>query len=66
MTTLTCDLCDHAETAASFDEWMEKLKPHYQKAHSDFMQTMMQKSPEEQKAEYMKWIKENQARFNAA
>lgn len=66
MKTLKCDLCDHEETAETFAEWMNKLKPHYAQAHADFMKQMGELSKEEQMAGMQKWMEENKARFNAS
>jgi len=63
MTTLNCDLCDHTAQGATFEEWMEAMKPHYKEAHADFMQAQMKKAPEEQQKEMGKWMEENKARF---
>lgn len=38
MKTLICDLCDHAETAKTFEQWVGKLRPHYASAHAEVMQ----------------------------
>jgi DnaJ-domain-containing protein 1 len=66
MKTLKCDLCDYEARGETFEEWMEALKPHYAQAHAEFMQAQATKSPEEMKAEMMKWMTENKARFDAA
>ena len=66
MKTLKCDLCEHAESVATFEEWMNKLKPHYASAHSDIMKGMGGKSKAEQMAEMQKWIRENKQRFESA
>jgi len=58
-------LCDHEESAETFEEWMEKLKPHYMEAHSDAMKGKGDQSEEEQKAGMQKWMEENKARFEA-
>ncbi|MGB0757850.1 MAG: hypothetical protein ACPGO5_05390 [Patescibacteria group bacterium] len=66
MKTLTCDLCDHEEAAETFEQWMEALKPHYAKVHTDFMKEQGDKSEEEQQAAMGKWIEENKKRFESA
>jgi hypothetical protein len=65
MKTLKCDLCDHEETTETFEEWMNKLKPHYAEAHADFMMQKGEQSKEEQMAGMQKWMAENKARFEA-
>lgn len=65
MKTLKCDLCDHEETAETFEEWMNKLKPHYGQAHADVMKGKAGLTDEEKKAEMMKWMGENKVRFEA-
>ena len=65
MKTLKCDLCDHEAQGETFEEWMNALNPHYAKAHSDVMNSK-KGTPEEMKAEMMKWMVENKARFDAA
>ena len=64
MKTLKCDICDHEESAETFEEWMNKLKPHYGEAHAEVMQSK-KGTPEEMKAEMMKWMADNKARFDA-
>lgn len=66
MKTLTCDLCEHEVSAETFEDWMNKLKPHYAEAHADFMQSHADGTPEEMKAKMENWMQENQARFDAA
>ena len=64
MKKLKCDLCDHVAQGETFEEWMNALKPHYAEAHAEVM--MRKKgTPEEMKAEMMKWMEENKARFDA-
>ena len=63
MKTLTCDLCDYEARGETFEEWMNALKPHYAEAHADVMQSK-KGAPEEMKAEMMKWMAENKARFD--
>ncbi len=65
MKTLKCDLCDHEESAEIFEEWMNKLKPHYAEAHADFMKQKGNLSQDEQMAEMQKWMTDNKARFEA-
>jgi hypothetical protein len=66
MKTLKCDLCDHEETAGTFEEWMKALMPHYMQAHADVMKGKVGLSDEEKKEEQQKWMVENKARFEAA
>ena len=66
MKTLKCDLCNHEETAETFDTWMKALMPHYMQAHADVMKGKAGLSDEEKKAEQQKWMVENKARFEAA
>ncbi|WP_017930712.1 hypothetical protein [Robiginitomaculum antarcticum] len=61
MKTLTCDLCDHKASAETFDDWMQKLMPHYKTAHSDVMN-----DSSKTKEDGMRWMAENKARFDAA
>ena len=65
MKTLKCDLCDHEASGETFEAWMNALKPHYMEAHADVM-AQHADNPEEGKAAMMNWMKENQARFDAA
>lgn len=60
MKNLKCDLCDHQESAETFEEWMEALKPHYFKAHPEVM-----KDPSKTKKDMEKWMLENKVRFEA-
>ena len=60
MKTLKCDLCDHEVTSATFEEWMNALKPHYFEAHADVMKDSSKTS-----ADMEKWMVENKARFEA-
>ena len=62
MKTLSCDICETAFTAQTFEDWMEQMKPHYMAEHADFMEANKDKPPEEG----MKWMAENKARFDAA
>ena len=64
MKTLKCDLCDHEAQGETFEEWMNALKPHYAEAHAEVMQSK-KGTPEEMKAEMMKWMADNKARFDA-
>ena len=66
MKTLKCDLCDHEESAETFEEWMKALMPHYMQAHADVMKGKAGLSDEEKKAEQQKWMTENKARFEVA
>ena len=64
MKKLKCDLCDHIAQGETFEEWMNALKPHYAEAHAEVMQSK-KGTLEEMKAEMMKWMAENKARFDA-
>ena len=64
MKKLKCDLCDHEAQGETFEEWMNALKPHYTEAHAEVMQSK-KGTPEEMKAEMMKWMAENKTRFDA-
>ena len=64
MKKLKCDLCDHEAEGETFEQWMNALKPHYGQAHADVMESK-KGVPEEMKAEMMKWMAENKARFDA-
>ena len=64
MKKLKCDLCDHEAQGKTFEEWMNALKPHYTEAHAEVMQSK-KGTPEEMKAEMMKWMAENKTRFDA-
>lgn len=61
MKTLKCDLCDHEVSGATFEDWMEALKPHYMVAHRDVMT-----DPSKTKEDMESWMVENKARFDAA
>ena len=58
MKTLTCDLCEATAEGATFEEWMENLKPHYIKAHADVIS-----DPTKTKDDMMKWMEVNKERF---
>ena len=64
MKTLKCDLCEVTAEGETFEAWMEALKPHYAEKHAEIMQSK-KGTPEEMKAEMMKWMAENKARFDA-
>lgn len=66
MKTLTCDLCDATAQGETFEDWMENLKPHWAEAHGDIMKEKMTLPEAEQKAQMMKWMEENKARFESA
>jgi hypothetical protein len=66
MKTLKCDMCDHEESAETFEEWMNKLKPHYGEAHAEFMQGKANLADEEKKVEMQKWMANNKTRFEKA
>jgi hypothetical protein len=66
MKTLSCDLCDHAESAETFEQWMGKLRPHYASAHAEVMQGKAGLTDEEKQEEMKNWMMENKARFEAA
>lgn len=65
MKTLTCDLCDHAVSAETFEAWMDALKPHYMEAHADVM-AKHAGDPDGGKGKMMAWMEDNKARFEAA
>ena len=65
MKTLKCDLCEVTAQGETFEDWMNALKPHYAEKHADVMNSK-KGTPEERKAEMMKWMAENKARFEAA
>ena len=65
MKILRCDLCDYVAEGETFEEWMNALKPHYAEAHADVMNSK-KGTPEEMKADMMKWMAENKTRFDAA
>ena len=56
MKTLKCDLCDHEESAETFEAWMDKLKPHYAEAHADVMKQKGEQSKDEQMAGMQQWM----------
>ena len=62
MKTLSCDLCDEALTAQTFEEWMQLMMPHYMSKHADVMEANKTASKEDG----AKWMAENRARFDAA
>lgn len=62
MKLLSCDLCDEAFTAETFDDWMQLMMPHYMVEHAEVMQANKGKSKEDAAA----WMSENKARFDAA
>lgn len=62
MKAVTCDLCDKAFDAETFEDWLEQMKPHYMAEHADFMKASKDKSKEEG----MKWMEEARKRFNEA
>ena len=64
MKKLKCDLCDHVAQGETFEAWMNALKPHYAAAHADVMASKKGTS-EEMRAEMMKWMAENKAKFDA-
>ena len=66
MKTLKCDLCEVTAEGATFEEWMNALKPHYAEAHVDVMKGKEGMSAEEMKAEMGKWMAENKTRFETA
>jgi hypothetical protein len=66
MKTLTCDLCDHEESAETFEEWMGKLRPHYASAHVEVMKGKAGLTDAEQQEQMKKWMLDNKARFETA
>ena len=63
MKTLKCDLCDHQAQGETFEDWMNALKPHYAKAHSDVMKQAGNMTREEMMQKMNKWMDENRTRF---
>ncbi len=61
MKILKCDLCEHEAQGATFDEWMNALKPHYAAAHPEIMN-----DSSKTKEDMVAWMVENKARFEAA
>ena len=61
MKTLKCDLCETTAKGETFEEWMKALMPHYMQVHADVMS-----DPSNSKAEQVRWMAENRARFDAA
>lgn len=61
MKTLSCDLCDHSESAETFELWMKTLMPHYMKDHAEVMS-----DPTKTKEDQIKWMSENKKRFEEA
>ena len=59
MKTLSCDMCDKAFSAETFDEWFELMKGHYMSDHADMMASNANKSKEEG----MKWMADMKANF---
>ena len=59
---MKCDLCDYEAEGETFEQWMTALKPHYADAHAEVMQSK-KGTPEEMRAEMMKWMAGNNARF---
>ncbi len=66
MKTLKCDMCETTAEAETFEQWMEKMMPHYQDAHAEMMQKMSEMTEEEQKASKAKWMEEMNAKFESA
>ena len=66
MKKVKCDLCDHTVEAETFDEWMQKLQPHYMEAHAEFMKEKANLPQDQQQAEMQNWMKENKERFEIA
>jgi hypothetical protein len=60
MKTLKCDLCDHAVSGETFENWMEALKPHYMEVHADVMNDQSKG-----REDMMKWLEENRKRFDS-
>ncbi len=65
MKTLSCDLCSTSVQAKTFEEWMDKMKPHYAEAHQDFMKQNSTDTDEEKMVGMQKWMVDNKARFEA-
>jgi len=63
MKTLKCDLCEVTAEGASFEEWMNALRPHYMEAHADVMNDPDHPHTKE---DMEKWMADNKERFDAA
>ena len=61
MKTLSCEVCDRAFSAETFDEWFKQMQTHYKSDHADVMAASASKSKEEG----MKWMAEMKAKFKA-
>ncbi len=62
MKKLSCDLCDQAFEAETFEEWFQQMMGHYKSVHADFMAAAASKSKEEG----AQWMADNRTRFDAA
>ena len=58
MKTLKCDVCEYEAKGETFEAWMEALKPHYFKEHSEVMN-----DPTKTKQDMDEWMSENKLRF---
>ena len=65
MKSMKCDRCDHIAEGATFEDWMNALKPHYGMMHAEVMTQHSGASKEEQMAKMQEWMDENRARFDA-
>lgn len=61
MKTMKCDMCEHEESAETFEEWMNNLKSHYMQAHPEVMSDSSKTDKDMET-----WMVENKARFEAA
>ena len=62
MKTLSCDICDTIFDAETFEEWFQKMMPHYMADHADFMEASKNKTKEDGE----KWMAEAKKRFEDA
>lgn len=62
MKTLSCDACDRAFSAGTFEGWFEQMKSHYMADHAGVMIAHAHKSKEEG----MNWMADMKHKFEAA
>ena len=63
MKTMSCDLCESAYSADSFDGWTQQMMGHYKEVHADFMKEKGKQS--NAKEEGQKWMADMKAKFEA-
>ncbi len=61
MKTMSCDMCEKAFSAESFDEWFAQMKTHYMSAHAD----VMAQNANKPKEEGIKWMADMRAKFES-